>query len=352
MSALQEEVMEVPVVSFRMDKAKRKLLFRTLKLAVGSSAAIWVAETLHLDYAASAGSIAFLTVVTTKWETIKLSLFRVITFAMSVVLAWVLFHHVGREWIVFGVYVFAVSLISELLGWKATVSVNIVIGTHFLATMDITREFIWNELMLVLIGITIAIILNLFHGNDSQEQAIVTHMRDTEQKMQDILVELAAFLLEEPSGKNVWDDIISLEKEIQTYVHEAYEYQDNTFQSHPGYYIDYFEMRSNQCKILHNLHYEMRRIRSMPVQAKVISQYIFYLKDYVIERNVPSRQIEVLQQIFLDMEQQPLPVTRPEFESRALLYHILMDLEEFLVFKRRFVEEMNPDIRKRYWNGE
>ncbi|MGN0263988.1 MAG: hypothetical protein ACI4DX_06340 [Oliverpabstia sp.] len=99
-------------------------------------------------------------------------------------------------------------------------------------------------------------------------------------------------------------------------------------------------------------YYEMRRLRSMPVQAKVISQYISYLKDYVIERNVPSRQIEALKQIFIDMEQQPLPVTRQEFESRALLYHILMDLEDFLIFKRRFVEEMDPAIRKRYWNGE
>lgn len=340
------------MVSFKIDKAKKKLLFRTLKLAVGSSAAIWVAEMLHLDYAASAGSIAFLTVVTTKWETLKLSLFRVVTFAISVVLAWLLFHHVGSEWIVYGAYVFAISLISELLGWKATVSVNIVIGTHFLTTLDFTGHFIMNELMLVLIGITIAVILNLFHGNESQEQAIVTHMRDTEQKMQDILAELAAFLMEEPSGKNVWDDIIGLEKEMQIYIHEAYEYQDNTFQSHPGYYIDYFEMRSNQCKVLHNLHYEMRRLRSMPVQAKVISQYISYLKDYVIERNVPSRQIEALKQIFIDMEQQPLPVTRQEFESRALLYHILMDLEDFLIFKRRFVEEMDPAIRQRYWNGE
>ena len=54
-------------------------------------------------------------------------------------------------------------------------------------------------------------------------------------------------------------------------------------------------------------YYEMRRLRSMPVQAKVISQYISYLKDYVIERNVPSRQIEALKQIFIDMEQQLLP---------------------------------------------
>ena len=103
------------MVSFKIDKAKKKLLFRTLKLAVGSSAAIWVAELLHLDYAASAGSIAFLTVVTTKWETLKLSLFRVVTFAISVVLAWLLFHHVGSEWIVYGSYMEPMCLPSHIM---------------------------------------------------------------------------------------------------------------------------------------------------------------------------------------------------------------------------------------------
>ena len=90
----------------------------------------------------------------------------------------------------------------------------------------------------------------------------------------------------------------------------------------------------------------------MPVQAKVISQYISYLKDYVIERNVPSRQIEALKQIFIDMEQQLLPVTRPEFESRALLYHILMDLEEFLVYKKRFVNGLDEKKLRIYWKQE
>ena len=42
-------------------------------------------------------------------------------------------------------------------------------------------------------------------------------------------------------------------------------------------------------------------------------------------------------------------VTREEFESRALLYHILMDLEEFLMFKKRFVEGLDGKTLERYW---
>lgn len=335
-----------------MDKKKqwKKLLIRAVKLAVGSSMAIYIAEVLNLEFATSAGSIAFLTILTTKWETVKMSLARIVTFVVSVILTWILFTHVGADWGAYGLYIFAISLLSEAVGWKATVSVNMVIGIHFLNNMDFSGEFIWNEFQLVLIGITIAILLNLYHGNSSHKQEIIQYMRDTERKMQSILGELAAYLSADQMGKGVWDDIIGLEKKLQEYLHEAHEYQDNTFQSHPGYYIDYFEMRSNQCTILHNLHYEMRKIRSMPVQAKVISRYITYLKQFVLEMNVPAKQIQVLEQIFRDMEKQPLPVTREEFESRALLFHILMDLEEFLMCKKRFVEGLDEKTIKRYWN--
>ena len=51
------------------------------------------------------------------------------------------------------------------------------------------------------------------------------------------------------------------------------------------------------------------------------------------------------------MKQQPLPVTREEFESRAILYHILMDLEEFLIAKKRFVEELDDVKLETYWKG-
>lgn len=41
--------------------------------------------------------------------------------------------------------------------------------------------------------------------------------------------------------------------------------------------------------------------------------------------------------------------TTDDFESRAKLYHILMDLEEFLIFNRRFVEGLDERQRRIYW---
>ena len=77
----------------------RKVLLLAVKIAVGSSAAIYIAQILGLEYEASAGTIALLTLVTTKWETVRLSVYRLITFVFSVVLAGITFECLDREWI-------------------------------------------------------------------------------------------------------------------------------------------------------------------------------------------------------------------------------------------------------------
>ena len=94
-------------------------------------------------------------------------------FLMSVALCWGIFHLMSGKWIEFGIFLFFLILICDKLGCRNTISVNAVIGTHFLATQDFSVAFIFDEFLLVGIGITIAIILNLFHINGSHEQDII-----------------------------------------------------------------------------------------------------------------------------------------------------------------------------------
>ena len=334
-----------------MDKRKlRKTLLLAIKIAVGSSIAIYAAESLDLEFATSAGSITLLTLLTTKWETVKLSIARIVTFMITVLLGSLIFLHLGSDWTRYGIFVFLIVIICDLLGWKATVSINAVIGTHLLTADSISIELILNEFLLVFIGIVIAVILNLYNDYHFHKREIIKNMRYTEQQLQMILREVAAYLSNENMHKDIWDDIRELESKLKLFVIYAYEYQENTFQTHTGYYVDYFKMRSLQVHILHSLHYQLKKIRTMPAQAKVIADYILYIVDYVIEVNVPIDQLERLHRIFKDMEEAPLPLSWEEFESHAMLFHILMDIEEFLKTKKRFVEALDEKQLKMYWN--
>lgn len=335
------------------DKKKiKKVLLRAFKIGVGSSAAMVAASMMGLEQIAPAGTIALLTLMSTKWDTVKLSVYRIISFFIAVLLAGVIFNLIDDGWFGYGLYVFANVLIAGMMDWMGTISVNALVGVHFLASGQYTQEFVWSEFLLVLTGVIIALIMNLFNDDHNRRQDIIDGMRYAEEKLQIIIEGLAMYLSDQPMQQNVWLDMRALEKELQLYIKEAQEYQDNTFQSHPGYYIDYFEMRFQQCKILHNLHSEMRKVRSMPVQAHVISEYLLYMKEYVIEVNSPDKQIGKLEEIFEGMKKERLPRTREEFESRAILYHILMDIEDFLLIKKKFVDGLDEKKLRIYWKKD
>ena len=230
----------------KLDRRVRKTLMLATKICVGSSLSIYIANYLQLDFATSAGTITLLTLLTTKWETMRLSLYRLLTFVVTVLIAWITFTHCSSEWIAYGIFIFCIVLISYFFGWKATVSVNAVIGTHFLSTLEFDGRFIINEFLLVLIGITMAIILNLFNNNRGHRREIIANMRYTEERLQEILGGIAMYLHNQEMEQSVWAEIVALEAKVLSFSEGAYEYQENTFHSHPQYYIDYFEMRKSQ----------------------------------------------------------------------------------------------------------
>ena len=154
-------------------KLDKKILIHALKIAVGTSVAMYIAQVMNLQNATSAGTIALLTIMTTKWETVRLSIARIITFAIAVLLALFTFSNLIIPWEMFGIYIFFLVLVSEFFGWKSTISVNAVIGTHFVVSRDFSPEFITNEFMLVLIGTAVAFVVNLFSHNRNRQKRLV-----------------------------------------------------------------------------------------------------------------------------------------------------------------------------------
>lgn len=330
-------------------KLDKKVLVHALKIAVGTSTAMYIAQAMNLQNATSAGTIALLTIMTTKWETVRLSIARIITFAFAVLLAVITFSNLIIPWEVFGIYIFFLVLCSEMWNLKSTISVNAVIGMHFVVSRDFSPEFIMNEFMLVLIGTAVAFVVNLFSHNRNRQKRLVESIYEVEESLQMILKELASYLMKQEMKEDVWRDIRNLETHLKKLVVEASEYEGNTFQSHTVYYMDYFEMRLEQCNVLHDLHYELKKIRSRSAQAEMVADYMLYLLEHIKETNVPVEQIKVLEDMVEEMGKQPLPTSQEEMETRVVLYHILTELENFLIHKRRFVQALDDKRKNLYW---
>ncbi len=313
----------------------RHIILKVLKIAVGSCLAIAIAEFFALQYAASAGIITLLTVQDTRKGTIQLALDRIMSFLMSIVLIFLCFHATSRlGWINYGSYIFLMVIGCYYFEWQNAVSVNAVMGTHYLMSPDYSLGFALSELFLVLIGTGVAMALNW--KMPSSLKVIRQDMKRIEDAMQQVLREISGYLADSQSGELVWLDLDMLETDIHKGLKRAHEQAHNTMAEEDLYYVGYMEMRLQQCVMLQTLRERVWKIREMPRQAGPVSRYLDYVADYVHEETVPGEQLEKLGQVFEQMKREPLPVTREEFENRAILYHVLMDLEEFLFVKQRF----------------
>ena len=80
-----------------------------------------------------------------------------------------------------------------------------------------------------------------------------------------------------------------------------------------------------------------------------LANYIEYLIPFIHEKNDPQPQISSLHKMLKDKQSEALPESRIEFESKAMLLHIYMDLEEFLYTKKKFIDQTTEEQKKLYW---
>lgn len=332
-----------------MKRDIKRVLILSLKIGVGSAIAIILAYFFKLDNPTSAGTIALLSLLTTKWGTMRLVLRRISTFFVTILFCFIFFELIPSHWIAFGLVIACLVGYSEKMKCQNTLSVNAMIAVHYLSYLDFSLHFMMNEFYLILIGAIIAFLLNLVHDYSGEEEYLNSCMIYMEDKIQSLMYQIVHYIQSEERNTTIWKELEDIKEQAEKYIHIAMEYQDNTFTNLPDYYIRYFEMRALQCDILHMLHYKIRKIREMPKEAHELANYIEYLIPFIHEKNDPQPQISSLHKMLKDKQSEALPESRIEFESKAMLLHIYMDLEEFLYTKKKFIDQTTEEQKKLYW---
>ncbi|NLL01301.1 MAG: hypothetical protein GX271_11675 [Clostridiales bacterium] len=338
-----------------------------LKVGIGSAVAIIVAETLGLMYSPSAGIITLLTVQNTKKETLLVASKRIISFLMAVVISYIMFSAFGYNPWVFGCFVLVFVGLSYLFNLKDGISMNAVLMTHFLIEQRVDWQMFVNEAMILGIGMGIGIILNLIMPNYKKMIRLKQHMLEDE--MRKILKTMAlalkdkkACLLQEGSydrdnfnenahsnlldneAENNTDSVVIDFRDIDTLIEEliqkAYEDAGNTLLSNTRYLISYLEMRKHQIEVLKVI---SRNIMDIPVllkQSIPLAGFLERTSEGFHEMNNVKGLLEDLRKLTIHYKQDKLPVSREEFEYRAVLFQILNELKYFLMIKRNFVLEL------------
>lgn len=312
-------------------------LYLSIKITFGVSVSIWIATSLGLDYALSAGVITLLSILDIKRKSLLLALQRFYTAIISMTIASLLFTVFHFSIFSFGLFLFIYIPIVLKLDARSGLVVNTVLVTHIFALERIDFHIILNELLLLLIGILIALIFNLHVPNS--ERSIKNLQQKLEDQLKGVLRLMASSLSNYCEINGTYATLAELKSTINDGMMQAEDLHNSYYMKNNHYYMDYFKMRKNQYRRLEYMQEHCNRVFLTLDEAKPLSDFTERLAKQIHEYNTGMTLLEELEGLRLSYQASDLPKTREEFENRAILFQFLNDLEEVIKIKMEFMVE-------------
>lgn len=336
----------------KLKKARlRKLLFLASKIGMGSAAAILIAEFFSLDSPTAAGTIALLTLSSTRTQTLRLIVQRYATYIVSFLLIWGLFSLFQSEYLAYAVFLVIIVFILELTGTMATLSVNAMIALHASSSV-VNMDFFFNELWLLTIGVAIAFLFSYLHPFASHQGELKEAVQNLDAKTRLIMLQLAKVLqgsakADEAGMEAYWQYLESTIQTAQHWMRHAREYRENAVHEERRVYEKVITMRVEQLSVLHSLRMQKPLVETRLAQRSTLVSLVEEIADQCLEPDVPEDLWEKIEQIRIevfDIGQE----RGEELEDRFSEYQILMDLKEFLMLKKDLNEQLSEKEKKLY----
>ena len=307
-------------------------------MSISATIALVIGNALGLQYATVGAVIAILSIQDTRKKALIISYKRIVACSMGILLSVIIYSLLGNKALIFGVFlIFLIPLTSRLKVQEGMVPA-VVLSTHFLVANNITIELIFNELLLMIIGIGVAAIANIFMP--SLEDKFKDDKEWIEEHYRIIISKMSKSLITHTVDIDEQKLINEVEKRLYESNETAYKIVNNNFFKSSSYYTDYINMRINQFDTIKRMRLHFQRFNIPVEQMKVMSDFTLCVSENIREMNDCKellRELDILRSEFKKME---LPKTREEFESRAQLLQFLNDMEEFLLIKRNFFTAM------------
>ena len=308
------------------------------KMSISATIALLIGNALGLQYATVGAVIAILSIQDTRKKALIISYKRIVACSMGILLSVILYNVLGNRALIFGLFlIILIPLTSRLKAQEGMVPA-VVLSTHFLVANNITIELIFNEVLLMIIGIGVAAIANIFMP--SLEDKFKDDKEWIEENYRIIISKMSKSLITHTVDIDEQKLINEVEQRLYESKETAYKIVNNQFFKSSSYYTDYINMRINQFDTIKRMRLHFQRFNIPVEQMNVMADFTLCVSENISEMNDCKSllmDLEILRSEFKKME---LPKTREEFESRAQLLQFLNDMEEFLLIKRNFFTTM------------
>ncbi len=310
--------------------------FKSLKIALAALLAIALAGELGLQYALAAGIITVLSIQGTKLETLKTAGKRALAFLCALLIAGLCYQLLGYTLWAYAVYLFLFAMVCLVMNWPEAIAMDSVLIGHFLS-QECFVPLLGNEILLFVIGTGFGIAVNLHLR--SRKEAFTELSDQVDRQIKEILGDMAEQLAQENESGCGEIAFAELKKALLRAEECAVANYGNAPFSRDTYELEYVRMRQQQTVVLQAIHDNIRGITYLPRQAGQVAELLRQIQQEYHRYNNVEGLLGQLQELLADMQRQPLPESREEFEARAALFYLLKQLEELLTIKKEFIRK-------------
>lgn len=319
-----------------------RILHTALKMTLVTIIAGLISKWVGLDYWLTGGILAVLSIQPTKRDSVHTAFKRIIDVFFAMILATLLFSLLGYHFWVFVIVVFVFSFISFQLNISEGIVPALVIVTHLLIYGKFSFPFFLEESLLVLISIGIATLFNSFYPEQGKK-ILKKYVVQIDQHLKDHLL-ILSFLIKDPEYHEVYSKHYHLlEKELTNIMKQVERVNKDVLFQNDQSYLAYAQMRQTQALSIKHMYDQALTIETAHKYAVEISDVI---KNFSYELGLHQETIthlNLINELLKKYKKSELPKTREEFESRATLYQVLLELKSLLKINLRFHDSF-PDF--------
>lgn len=309
---------------------------KSFKMALSATIAVLISNYIGLQFGVTSGIISILSIQNTKKEAVIVGVKRFLAATIAILLSFLLYVLLGNNPIIFGLFLLVFIPITSRFKIEDGMVVGAVLSTHLLISTNINIYWIINEVGLTIVGISVAMMFNLY--NVSLEEDFEKNKHKIEEQYRLILLNLSTSLITQALPENEEKIFVDAEKLIYETKTMAQRISNNYFFRNQDYYLCYIDMRIAQLDTLKKMKKHFSRFYMTYEQTRILSEFTSKVAVNIHADNdciELIRKLDLLREEYRKME---LPKNREEFENRALLFQFLNDLEDFLIIKKEFKE--------------
>lgn len=318
-----------------------KIGYRTIKTAIGVPLAISVAQVLGLTNFLSAGILTLLCIQPSRKKSVLSAWHRFLACTIAILFSYAFFETLGYNTIVVGLAFALFIPVTVFLKISPGIATSSVIILNLYSLGQITFTFIVQEFLLIIVGVGTALLLNLYMP--SLDNKLKKKQEELEDNFQVILKEISLYICD---NNKVWDgkEITSTEEILDTAESlVSLDRENHLLRSYHPYY-EYFTMRRKQFDLLKKMLPLVSKLPKTDDLSTSIASFFESLSKAVHPGNTAEIYLDKLKDLQELFDQEELPKTHEEFETRANLFRLLREIEEYLIIKSKFKKR---DVNKK-----